>query len=228
MWRKVFSIFKDEPLTEQIQDNFDQMLALGLDMYISVTNDILDPEADTLDRIKKGFYETDKRINALEQKIRREILIHLSVSNENSADTSSFLLLLNLVKSAERIGDLTKAIFEVFEHGASIIAGEHLKQFQEIRNITMNLFSELRASITTMDARLAKKSCVEAGEKIEICRRIMNEMMDAPKSVENPVAVALLFRYQLRILSHLRKIALAQFAPFDEFGACGKNEEDSA
>ncbi len=224
-WTKFFGIFTDEPLTNQAQHNFEKMLSLAQDMYVSLTSVLIDPGETTLDSIREGFFATDVKINKLETQIRREILVHLAVSGEQSAKVPGFLLLLNLIKDAERLGDYSKNIFEIFEHGADKVNGEYLERFKEVRDTTIRLFSEVHTSIIMMDAKLAQKAREDATAAIKTCAGITDHLIDNPNSCENAVAVALLFRYQKRILSHLRKIATAQFSPFDRFGSVGKTED---
>lgn len=226
-WSKFFSIFTDEPLAEQIESKFEEMLVLAQDMYAHVSSVILDPEANTLENIRDTFFLTDQRINELEQQIRRDVLVHLSVAGSQSKDVTTYLMLLNQVKDAERLGDYTKNIFEVFEYGADVLSGEFLEIFTRHRIQTNSIFIDVRTAIKNFDGKLGKKACNEATEMIKECSTVINGMMEDPEQVENPVAIALLFRYQKRMLSHLRKIATSQFAPFDKFGTCGKDETDN-
>ncbi|RJO67449.1 MAG: PhoU domain-containing protein [Myxococcales bacterium] len=223
-WKRFLSIFTDEPLVEQIHDNFQEMLSLAQTMYISVTGVLLDPEETTLDSIHDSFFLTDQKINALEQQIRREVLIHLSVSSRNEHNQTTYLMLLNLVKDAERLGDYSKNIYEVFERSAEFLPAAYRDKFEHLRGVTIRLFSEIRTALATLDAKLANRCGSEAGKWIQDCGSVVNELMDHPERTANPVAVALLFRYQKRILNHLRKLAVAQFTPFDKFGTAGKNQ----
>jgi len=221
-WKKFIAVFTDQPLSVKVENHFEEMLILAEDMYVHVTSVIIDPEVHTLEHIRETFFLTDTRINQLEDIIRRDVLVLLSISASRSKDVTNNLLLLNQVKDAERLGDYTKNIFEVFEYGAEFLTGKYFSIFDEIRIHTIMLFSEVRNSISKMDAKLAKKSCDQATKHIAKCNVVINEMMADPNCIENPVAIALLFRYQKRMLNHLRKIATAQFAPFDKFGTCGK------
>lgn len=223
-WARFLGIFTDAPLASQMNELFTEMLKLAEEMYVSVTAVLLDPESPTLERIRETFFATDQRINSLEQRIRRDVLIHLSIQTERTPNITQHLMLLNQVKDAERIGDYAKGIFEVFEYAADEVTGVYLERFTRLRVRTLGLFSEVRTAITNMDAKLAKKACQECTTYIKECSVSINELMDSPELVPNPVANALLFRYQKRILSHLRRIATAQFAPFDKFGTCGKDD----
>jgi|GEM_PF-2527606 len=226
-WKKFFSIFTDDALGDQIESKFEEMLILGQDMYAHVTSVILDPDANTLENIRDTFFLTDQRINELEQQIRRDVLVHLSVAGSQSKDVTSYLMLLNQVKDAERLGDYTKNIFEVFEYGADVLSDEYLEIFSRHRIQTNSIFSDVKTAINMFDGKLGKKACTEATAMIKECSEVINAMMADPNKVENPVAIALLFRYQKRMLSHLRKIATSQFAPFDKMGTCGKEDTNN-
>ncbi len=224
-WSRFAKVFTEEPMADQIRSQFVDMLDLAQEMYVSVTAVLLDPESETLERIRESFYLTDQKINQYEQQIRREVLVHLSVAGNRKSGITNDLLLLNQVKDAERLGDYTKNLFEVFEHSAAAVTGEYLEKFRHSRNTAVGLFSEVRTAVSTLDPRLAQTACHQALNLAKECRQVVDEMVDHPERAENPVAIALLFRYQKRVLGHMRRIATSLFAPFDEYGNCGRHEE---
>ncbi len=224
-WSKIAGIFTEKPLPDQMYQNFQEMMTLAQSMYISVTSVLLDPDVQTLEHIRESFYLTDRKINLLETMIRREILVHLSVSGGTAPNTATYLTLLNLVKNGERIGDYNKNLFEVFEHSANAISGQYLEKFRMVRDETVLLFSEVHTAISTLDPKMGIRSCQSIRPLIKECGMVVDEMLIKPESSPNPVAVALLFRYQKRILNHLAKVAMAQFAPFDKYGECTKGTD---
>ena len=57
------------------------------------------------------LYARDRQINEIEQNVRERIVTHLSLGHQ--ADLSACLVLMSVVKDAERIGDYGKNIFEI-------------------------------------------------------------------------------------------------------------------
>ena len=64
--------------------------------------------------VREEVFETDQRINKNEQALRRELIVHASVRGTTAFPTS--LLLMSLVKDAERIGDYAKNILDLARH----------------------------------------------------------------------------------------------------------------
>ena len=93
----------------KIHVQFLQMLEDGRHIFDAAANCVLgrgDPEV-----IRADLYRTDLRINATEQRIRREIVVHGSI--HGSATFPAMLIMMSLVKDAERIGDYAKNLFEL-------------------------------------------------------------------------------------------------------------------
>ena len=100
---------RDHSQLKKIQRQFLEMLADGRHIFDASSNALIggtDPEV-----IREDLYTTDQRINRTEQAIRRELVVHGSVHGGSHVPT--LLVLMSLVKDAERIGDYAKNIFEL-------------------------------------------------------------------------------------------------------------------
>ena len=94
---------------ERLRAEFGQMLDAGRHVFDIAANAFLggtDPEV-----IRKDLFSTDKRINKSERRIRRELVVHATI--HGVTHFPGCLVLMSLVKDAERVGDYSKNLFEI-------------------------------------------------------------------------------------------------------------------
>src|SRR6056297_2806164 len=109
MLKEIWNAFKKtNVLTDMVQE-VGQMLDLGESMFKESSTALMH-ERDW-ESIAEELYSKDKQVNSIEQKVREQIVTHLSLGH--TADLSACLILMNVVKDAERIGDYCKNIFEI-------------------------------------------------------------------------------------------------------------------
>ena len=115
---------------EKMRTEFGQMLDAGRHTFDTAANAFLG--GTDLEVIRKDLFETDQRINHAEQEIRQQIVIHATVHG-----TSAFpacLVLMSIVKDAERIGDYAKNIFDLAEMTRQPLEGEHKAQLIDLKD----------------------------------------------------------------------------------------------
>ena len=88
----------------EINVKFLEMLTDGRHIFVAAANALLGGTAPQV--IRADLFETDRRINRTEQEIRRQIVVHGSI--HGAATFPSLLVMMSLVKDAERIGDYAK------------------------------------------------------------------------------------------------------------------------
>ena len=100
MWKELFAILSDnnpvEPMTQELM----QMLELTKDMSDLVHAHVFDQKFQVDQRA--AIYKLDVKVNKLERSIRKRVITHLSISHDH---VSYCLLLMSLIKDAERVGD---------------------------------------------------------------------------------------------------------------------------
>ena len=106
---------------ERLRALFGQMLDAGHHVFVSAANAYLG--GTEIEVIRQDLFDTDKRINHAEQQIRREIVIHTSVHGVGSI--APCLVLMSIVKDAERMGDYAKNIFDLAELTPKPPRGKH-------------------------------------------------------------------------------------------------------
>jgi len=213
MLGRIMELWRGSSLVSQMLDEFMEMLDLSKSMYDDLVRVGLN--GGDLETIREGFFAKDVAINKAEQSIRRKVLVHLSV--QAGTDIPACLVLISVVKDAERLGDYAKNIFEVFVQTPQLapsiyrdqliqMAGELSEAFDNAKNVFRNSDTQAAHQLREANYRLAKQ-----------CDSAIQQLL-AGASSETAVAYALLFRFHKRILSHLRNIVSSVVMPVDKIG----------
>ncbi len=107
--RDLIRAWRGRDLLSQMLDEFQTMLRDGEWMFATVGKVLRREEQP--EAVHEAFFARDREINQREKDIRRRIVEHLSLRGE--ADVPACLVLMSVVKDAERIGDYCKNIYEV-------------------------------------------------------------------------------------------------------------------
>jgi len=105
MLREILEAFKTKDELGSLIEEFASMLEMSSEIVHEATNvyfGALDAKVD-----RQAFKERDVKINKVERKIRKRLLWRLA-GNPDARDIPTALLLMSLVKDAERIGDYAK------------------------------------------------------------------------------------------------------------------------
>jgi len=130
MLRELLSIFRSEKPLAAMGENFSEMLQITYQMTVQA-GDIYFGKSVAPDE-RTQIYKRDVQVNRLERAIRRQVIAHLSL--DNSPSLPYCLLLMSLVKDAERIGDYAKNLLEAGElHPNPLPDDEIVGELREIR-----------------------------------------------------------------------------------------------
>ena len=176
----------------------------------------LDPQ-----KVVSDLYETDRKVNKTERTIRKEIVEHLSIRPKG--DMPACLVLMSVVKDAERIGDYCKNLFEVRDIlGGTFEDDELIRQVREIHGRILETFRNTQKALRDCDEVLARE--LMAGEK-KIAHELEHEVRRVAESSVTPreaVCRALAIRHMKRIHCHLVNIASSVVQPVHEIDYLGK------
>lgn len=197
---------------ERMQTQFGQMLDDGRHIFDAAANALLGGTDLTV--IREDLFETDKRINEAEQQIRREIVIHASV--HGPAAFPACLVLMSVVKDAERVGDYAKNIFDLAEMSARPPAGPHKDQLIQLKNRISNLMTECREAFDNQDPSVAKELIREAEAIEDACDQRLSQIVRSEQQSDNATTYALAYRYFKRVASHVFNVATSIVQPIDK------------
>lgn len=206
MLRELLKAWHSRDLLGRMLDDFQEMLRKTEWLFETVSDVLLRKRKP--EEVADEIYSTDKEINKAERSIRRELVQHLVVRPD--ADVPASLILMSVVKDAERIGDFCKNIFEVanmytmnFDHG------RHITPLQETRSRISELFVRTRKAFVNSDDDEARQVIIEAEVLSRWCDDKIKDLFNDDLPTQKAVAYTLLSRYFKRIAAHLENIASA-------------------
>jgi phosphate transport system protein len=168
-----------------------------------------------IDKIPQYFYDKDIEVNNQEKEIRRLLFEHLSFRSRR--DISGSLVLMSLIKDAERIGDYSKNIFE-----AGILYKGTIKDIKFYDRLVptqkkiADNFPVLKEAFENSDEKLANEILKKYTPIKRDCDKILHELFEQEVSANEAVVTAMLSRYFKRINSHISNIASGIVYPLNE------------
>jgi phosphate uptake regulator len=194
---------------ERMRAEFGQMLDAGRHVFDTAANTFLggtDPEV-----IRKDLFKTDKRINRAERQIRREIVVHASV--HGTTDFPACLVLMSIVKDAERVGDYGKNLFDLAELAPQRPEGEHREGLVALKDRILRLMAGCREVFDTEEQEVATRLIVEAKGIEDLCDERVQTLVRGNDAGKMAPAYVLAYRYFKRVTSHVRNIASSVVQP---------------
>lgn len=174
------------------------------------------PDAEEGEKVAKQ----DKALNKAERAVRKNVLKHLAISGGDHA--VSALVLTIIIIDIERIGDYTKNIVELAEHGKNSSplggAGEDLDRIEDAIADSFRRLQIILKGDDDSDAEQLIQDYTWVNPLIDghIKRIVSGELDDIPAS--EAVTLVLYLRFLKRIFSHLRNVATSVFRPFHKIG----------
>jgi phosphate uptake regulator len=191
---------------------FGQMLDAGKQMFDTASNALLG--GTDLSVIRDDLFATDLRINAAEQQIRRELVVHVTVHGTH--DLPACLTMMSVVKDAERIGDYAKNIFDLAELTP---AGVKEKEFDDLNGLKSSISRGLADTRRIFEAQSEDEARAVARDLMSIedrCDTRMADLVLHQREHACPVTYALTYRYFKRVASHAMNIVTSVYLPLDK------------
>jgi phosphate uptake regulator len=215
MLRELIDAWRGRDLLSQMLGEFQEMIDDGEWMF-RTAGDVLEREVPP-GEVHEAFFSRDKKINASEKNIRRRIVEHLSLRRD--ADVPACLVLMSVVKDAERIGDFCKNIYEVaclytmnFDHGP------YITPLRDLRAEIEGLFGKARLAFAEADQASAEAIIRETDEIAGHCDDMIARLIKDKLPTQKAVAYTLLSRYFKRVSAHLENICSSVVGPVHELG----------
>ena len=197
---------------DPIIEEFKQMLLDGRHMFDLGANALLGGTKP--DAVRDDLFNTDKKINATEQKLRRDLIVHASV--HGAAEFPSCLILMSIGKDAERIGDYCKNVFDLAVAQAIPPSNPEFSQLNELKRQVSDLLGETVMVYNAQDEEHAKKLIKQADSIQDICDAGIDKLVTAENTTGESVAVALAYRYVKRITGHCMNVITSVVMPVDK------------
>ncbi|MCK9555624.1 hypothetical protein M0R36_07405 [bacterium] len=214
MFKRIINIWRNKRPLQSMMSEFESMLVDAEWMFVNAKDVFtarLQPEI-----IRDELYMRDIKINKNERLIRRQIVTHLSVNPE--MDIPSCLVLMSIVKDAERIGDYCKNIFQVaekFKFGKQVFKDKYFEEINAIGEEIKVNFQRTKEAFAEENEEKALKSIgasIQIGKK---CDAIINSILDDRLNCNKGVVYALIARYFKRVDGHLSNISTSVVSPIE-------------
>ena len=213
MFKNIVDYWKGKDFLTQVLEEFKFMLDNTEEMFNSVCRKLIDNEGapDLNDRI----YSVDRKVNDIQKQIRKKIIEHLTI--QPSVDVSASLLLMSVVKDAERLGDYSKNLLEVSNFLVKPIDKQnYLHLFGNIDKEISDLFKETKKAFIYSDENKALKTWEYKREVTRRSEDILRELAQGNLSVNEAVCFTLIARYYKKEDEHLTNIATSVIVPLSD------------
>ena len=194
---------------ERMWTEFGQMLDAGRHVFDTAANALLG--GTDVEVIRKDLFKTDKRINRAERKIRREIVVHASV--HGATEFPACLVLMSIVKDAERVGDYGKNLFDLAEIAPRPPEGEHRDCLVRLKDRISQMMATCREIFDSNDKQAATELIVEAKNIEDFCDEKVRTLVRGTTPDQMAPAYVLAYRYFKRVTSHVRNVASSVVQP---------------
>lgn len=214
MFQNLVNFFKGKDFLASVLDEFNVMLTNSEEMFNLVCKKLIHNEG--AEDLREKVYSLDKTVNTKEKVIRKKIVGHLNM--QPSVDVTACLLLMSVVKDAERLGDYCKNLYEVEEFiEGSFPKDKYAAWFNEMDEKIAKLFKETKEAFMESDVEKAKHSwAVKEGIGKE-CDQIIEKLAKTKDlSVNEAVCFTLIARHFKRLSSHLINISTSVVLPIDK------------
>ena len=213
MFKNLLSFWKGKDFLGQVLKDFKNMLDDTENMFISVCQRLIHNKEEK--NLEERIYKVDAQVNSLVKDIRKRIIEHLSI--QPSVDVPTSLLLMSVVKDAERLGDYAKNLLEVSNFIQQPMDQEkYTKLFNNIEDEIANLFKQTKKAFIESDEDKAAKTWNYEREIAKRCDDIIKQLTKSELSVNEAVCFTLMARYFKRIAAHLTNIATSVILPLSD------------
>lgn len=213
MFRNLLSFWKGKDFLSHVFEEFKGMLDDTEIMFTSVCKRLLDNADEP--GLKQRIYDIDKKVNSLQKDIRKRIVEHLSL--QPTVDVTACLVLMSVVKDAERLGDYCKNLYEVAELLEKPVDRDlFTKYFDGIEKDILTMFDLTEKAFIEADEEKARLTWDYKARLSKDCNRIVAELAKCDLSVNEAVCFVLIARYFKRLSSHLVNIATSVILPLSD------------
>ncbi|MCO4761079.1 MAG: phosphate uptake regulator PhoU [Myxococcales bacterium] len=209
MWMELIDIFRGGDELQAAGDDLFEMLAIVRNMASKVRPHVFDHSISMDDRAR--VYELDIQVNKLQRRVRKRVVAHLSL---NPTRVPYCLLLMTLVKDAERVGDYIKNVTEVAELGGGPVPeGELREELEQLIDIASELLTEVEGIIRAQDRERATELLQRGRAAGKRCDRLLVSLSHSTYSAGEVTSMVLLTRFYKRLGAHLVNILSSVVMP---------------
>ncbi len=163
------------------------------------------------DSVAEDVRSTDDRINQVEQDLRRELVVHVSV--QGADDIGAVLAYTLLIKKIERIGDQAKNILDLAEEDVDLSDEPDTAELIEYRRQISDMMGQTADLVAEVDPEAAAEFRDRADALRHHLEGQIRDCMHSDRPGREVVPRAILYRYWKRIVANLAGIVGSDTEP---------------
>ncbi|MEX2583103.1 MAG: PhoU domain-containing protein [Gemmatimonadota bacterium] len=167
---------------------------------------------------------TDRKVNQLEREIRRDLLVHVSVSG--SIETPAVLVYMSVVKDIERVGDYAKNLLDLAIDGANFGVISNAEEWRTLAAEVSQFISDAGAAFETRDDTRCRSLLANGDKLLQFFDERVTLLVQGNWEDDQPVPRALAHRYLKRVVAHLMNLLSAVVMPLDRLDYFDEDPED--
>jgi phosphate uptake regulator len=208
---------------DAIEDQIGEMLATTHETFGMAMDALLrrvDPAT-----IEKPIRKADKSVNKVERAIRRTLVVHAGV-HQAQMDIPLLLIYMSISKDIERIGDITKDMWDLAAAGVDLREAPDEIDIEGHANALAGLITETARIFADRDAEAATRFLNQTDEINAQYEQLMLDQLTAEVDASKAASRALLYRYINRITAHLMNVLTAVVMPVDRLDYWDEDKMD--
>ncbi len=210
MLRYLLKSWGEKSLMEKMYKEFTKMLSDAGWMFNESCEAAFNPEGDSTSR--SSLFKRDISINKVERKIRKQIVEHFVINP--GEDIAACLILMSVVKDAERIGDYCKNIYDTrVLMGQALPEDSFHKRLRGAGDTIKETFVKVAKAFSEVDVKIVQeiiKKELEIGREFD---SIVKDLAASALATKHAVCLTLNARHMKRISAHLGNIASSVVMP---------------
>ncbi|NOZ12223.1 MAG: hypothetical protein GXO69_01090 [Acidobacteria bacterium] len=215
MLKQLLSLLKKGSLMDQAYNEAVEMIDVLGNMFEKSVNYL---HTGAAPESGEDTYTLDKRVNLLEQKLRRHVYNHLVLNQQQ--DLYMSLILVQIGVDLERIGDYIKNIHDLRRIIGELDFQNHEKELAELETRVKALVPEVKTALEKQDDVSATRIQNEYFPLAKLCDKRVEEILTGNETVPGKSAAMLVlyYRYLKRVIAHFINVASAISNPYDRIG----------
>ena len=164
----------------------------------------------------EDIYKLDKRVNLLEQKLRRHIYNHLVLNKQQ--DLYMSLILVQIGVDLERVGDYIKNIYDLRRIIGDVSFGDREQELSGMESKIRDMVPAVKTALNEQDDISATRIQNEYFPLAKECDKRVEDILTGKDEVAHEAMLALYYRYLKRVIAHFINVASAISNPYDRIG----------
>lgn len=208
--RDIYRAWTGQGILEKTLEEFMAMLGEGRRMFDAIVAKLWNENFD--EPFRDSIYEKDIGLNQMERKIRKQVVEHLAINP--GQDVNYCLLLMSVVKDAERIGDYCKNLMDIQKYDPDRTPEDpFVERFREVERVIGTLFEDAPRAFKESDEKLGTEVIEKGRELKSTLIGIIKDVLASELPISKAVTYTLTARFYKRIGAHLSNVATAVVMP---------------